>query len=71
LLVEIRFFLKSTGFTSSTFPTQLDFSQNQLAAITLNTGSPWTLEEVYFHDLRLNVAWGLAILSWVIFLWVS
>jgi hypothetical protein len=39
---------KITGFTSSTFPIQLDFSQNQPAAITLNTGSPrtlpWTLE---------------------------
>jgi len=31
---------QSTGFTSSTFPIQPDFSQNQLAAITLNTGSP-------------------------------
>jgi hypothetical protein len=34
---------KSIGFTSSTFPIQPDFSQNQPAAITLNTGSPWTL----------------------------
>jgi hypothetical protein len=33
----------STGFTSSIFPIQLDFSQNQPAAITLNTGSPRTL----------------------------
>jgi hypothetical protein len=32
------FFLKSTGFTSSTFPIQPDFPQNQPAAITLNTG---------------------------------
>ena len=40
---------KSTGFTSSTFPIQLDFSQNQLATITLNTGSPRTL-------LRINQA---------------
>ena len=40
----IRFFsFKSTGFTSSTFPIQLEFSQNQPAAITLNTGSPRTL----------------------------
>ena len=31
------------GFTSSTFPIQPDFSQNQPAAITLNTGSPRTL----------------------------
>ena len=37
------FYLKSTGFTSSTFPIQLDFSQNQPAAITLNIGSPRTL----------------------------
>ena len=37
------FFIKSIGFTSLTFPTQLDFSQNQLATITLNTGSPQTL----------------------------
>jgi hypothetical protein len=43
LLVEIRFVFKSTGFTSSTFPIQPDFPQNQLAAITLNTGSPRTL----------------------------
>jgi hypothetical protein len=45
LLVEIHFFknFKSTGFTSSTFPIQPDFSQNQPAAITLNTGSPRTL----------------------------
>ena len=37
------FFLKSTSFTSSTFPIQPDLSQNQPAAITLNTGSPRTL----------------------------
>jgi hypothetical protein len=37
------FFLKGTGFTSSTFPIQPDLSQNQPAAITLNTGSPRTL----------------------------
>ena len=36
-------FFESTGFASSTFPIQLDFSQNQLATITLNTGSPLTL----------------------------
>jgi hypothetical protein len=34
---------KNTGFTSSIFPIQPDFSQNQPAAITLNTGSPRTL----------------------------
>ena len=33
----------STSFTSSTFPIQPDFSQNQLVAITLNTSSPGTL----------------------------
>jgi hypothetical protein len=38
-------FFKSTGFTSSTFPIQPDSSQNQLAAITLNTGSPQTLHQ--------------------------
>jgi hypothetical protein len=37
------FWVKSTGFTSSTFPIQPDFSQNQPVAITLNTGSPRTL----------------------------
>jgi hypothetical protein len=37
-------FFKSTSFTSSTFPIQPDFSQNQPAAITLNTGSPRTWE---------------------------
>ena len=39
------FFLlvKITGFTSFTFPIQLDFSQNQPAIVTLNTGSPQTL----------------------------
>jgi hypothetical protein len=36
-------FFKSAGFTSSTISIQPDFSQNQPAAITLNTGSPWTL----------------------------
>jgi hypothetical protein len=42
--VEIRFVFvfKSTGFTSSTFPIQPDFSQDQPAAITHNTGSPRT-----------------------------
>jgi hypothetical protein len=43
LPVEIRFLFKSTGFTSSTFPIQPDFSQNQPATITLKTGSPRTL----------------------------
>ena len=40
----IFFFFKSTGFTSSSLPIQPDFSQNQQAAFTLNTGSPRTLE---------------------------
>ena len=43
-------FFKSTGFTSSTFPLQPDFSQNQPAAITLNTGSPRTLIKGYQKD---------------------
>jgi hypothetical protein len=34
------FFFKSTGFTSSTSPIQPGFSQNQPAAITLNTDFP-------------------------------
>ena len=38
LSVEIHSFFKSIGFTSSTFPIQPDFSQNQPAAITLNAG---------------------------------
>jgi hypothetical protein len=43
LPVEIwGYFFKSTGFTSSTIPIQPDFSQNQPAAITLNTSSPRT-----------------------------
>ena len=37
-----NFFL-NTGFASSTFPIQPDFSQNQLAVIAINTGSPRTL----------------------------
>jgi hypothetical protein len=39
-LNSVFFSFKSTDFTSSTFPIQPDFSQNQPAAITLNTGSP-------------------------------
>jgi hypothetical protein len=42
-LQVVFFYRKSTGFASSTFPIQLDFSKNQLAAITLNTGSPRAL----------------------------
>jgi hypothetical protein len=40
------FIFKSTGLTPSTFPIQPDFSQNQPAAITLNTGSPRTLSGI-------------------------
>ena len=36
-------FFLGTGFTSSTFLIQPDFSQNQPATITPNTGSPRTL----------------------------
>jgi hypothetical protein len=43
LLLKMVAGWNSTGFTSSTFPIQLDFSQNQPATITLNTGSPRTL----------------------------
>ena len=47
LFVSILFcfvlFCLNIGFTSSIFPIQSDFSQNQLAVITLNTGSPRTL----------------------------
>ena len=43
--LKSAFFL--IGFTSSTFPIQPDFSQNQPAAITLNTGSPRTLEPLF------------------------
>ena len=41
--LKSAFFFKS-GFTSSTFLIQPDFSQNQPATITLNTGSPQTLQ---------------------------
>jgi hypothetical protein len=41
--LKSNFFSKSTSFTSSTFPSQPDFSQIQPAAITLNTGSRRTL----------------------------
>jgi hypothetical protein len=41
--IGCRFLFKSTDFTSSTFPIQPDFSQNQPAAITQNTSSPQTL----------------------------
>ena len=49
------FFFKSTGFTSSTFPIQPDFSQNQPAAITLNTGSPGTLFHLVVWRLHINI----------------
>jgi hypothetical protein len=37
-LKSVMFYIKSTSFPSSTFPIQPDFSQNQPATITLNTG---------------------------------
>ena len=50
LPVENRCFFKIAGFVSSTFPIQPDFSQNQLAAITLiNTGSPRTLITIHLN----------------------
>ena len=42
-MLFIYLFILNIGFTSSTFPIRPDFSQNQLAAITLNTGSSKTL----------------------------
>jgi hypothetical protein len=42
-LKSVFFERHRTGFTSSTFPIPPDFSPNQPAAITLNTGSPRTL----------------------------
>ena len=50
------FFQKNTGFTSSTSPSQPDFSQNQPVAITLNTVSPRTLWLVWtslYHPLKM------------------
>jgi hypothetical protein len=52
-LKSVFFLSKNTGFTSSTFPNQLDFSRNQPAAITLNTGSPQTLHGFVWSSLRL------------------
>jgi hypothetical protein len=55
------FFFQSTGFTSSAFPIQPVFSQNQPAAITLNTGSPrtlvWDIRQLFFK--AINVAFLL------------
>jgi hypothetical protein len=54
-----QFVFKSTGFTSSTFPIQPDFSQNQPAAITLNTGSPRTLLLIFHsRSVRARSAGG-------------
>jgi len=50
-LKSVFFFKKSTGFTSSTFPIQPDLSQNQPAAITLNSNYPRTL-----HHLEVSRA---------------
>ena len=44
-------FFKSTSFTSSTFPIQQDFSQNQPVAIILDIDSPRTLSEREQKDL--------------------
>jgi hypothetical protein len=46
-LKSVFFFFLNAGFTSSTFSIQPDFSQNQPATITLNTGSPRTLQQRY------------------------
>jgi hypothetical protein len=57
-LKSVLFLKARTGFTSSTFPIQLDISQNQLAAITLNTGSPRTLsrrDTVSCTDVKGNL----------------
>jgi hypothetical protein len=45
-------FKKNTGFTVSTFPIQLDFSQNQPATTTLNTGSSRTLTVDTFNNFE-------------------
>jgi hypothetical protein len=55
------FFFQSTGFTSSTIPIQLDFSQNQTAAITLNTGSPQTLICRCYDTARQFSIFGLSV----------
>jgi hypothetical protein len=52
--LKSEYFQKNTGFTSSTFSSQPDCSQNQPAAITLNTGSPWTLWLVWTSLVRLS-----------------
>jgi hypothetical protein len=49
LPVEIQILFKSIGFTSSTFPIQP-------AAITLNTGSPGTLEPIPQNNITHNNA---------------
>jgi hypothetical protein len=43
IIIIIIIIIIKNGFTSSTFPFQPDFSQNQVPAITLNTGSSRTL----------------------------
>jgi hypothetical protein len=45
-------FKKNTGFTSSTFPIQQNFLQNQPAAITLYTGSPQTMAGHQFANVE-------------------
>ena len=46
---NLFFCFETTTFASSNFPIQPDFSQNQLYAITLNTGSPRTLPRDTAH----------------------
>jgi hypothetical protein len=50
------FLFKNTGFTSSTFPIQPDFSQNQPVTITLNTGAPRALaQEAFGHKQSVKI----------------
>jgi hypothetical protein len=63
LPVEIRLFFKSTVFTSSTFPIQPDFSQNQPVAITVNTGSPRTS---LARSLARSLAVAISAASWML-----
>jgi hypothetical protein len=61
--LKFIFFLKSTGFTSSTFPIQPEFSQSQPPAITLrglphygNWGSVmWTMVPATFQSKCLHL----------------
>ena len=57
--LKSAFFFKSTNFHSSTFPIQPDFSQNQPAAITMNTGCPWTSPMIALERLEIFFCHGL------------